>query len=338
MNNQLQINKRSSLWGSQRLLTLFVAGLVMLSLGANSDTSSDDQATGNTLDQIRNATAAEKEALRLKRERFLRLSSEEQNRLREFHSELEEHPDHERLRRILENYNEWLRTLTPAKRAEIQDLPTEERIEKIKEVQEEEARRVLGFFGETKLPEQDVPGLYAWIDLFVAQNEKMLLEKLPDRVARDVNRSRKDESRRRRIAFYLTGLTLEELQDLVSVSDAESLFNGLSEEAKAILGNRESDEERILLVQRWIRFALIARNIPRVSDDELETFYREKLDDEERHQLDRMPPTQRKQRLIWMYHSRNTGQTSENRSDRGGRDGDGRGGSRRGESQPDQLP
>lgn len=300
-------------FGATRILSVVFLGMLTLMLGADEAPDQNERDAFGSLEQLRTATAEEKEALRLKRDRFMRLDSDEQQRLRDFHGQLVNHPESERLREILVRYNEWLRTLSPAKRAEIQDLPMEDRIAKIKEFKEEEARKALGFFGETQLPSQDIPWLYDWIDGFVAENEERLLASLPSRAARDVRRGRSEESRRRRLAYTLTSLSLEQLQGIVSVSDAQSLFSGLSEEAQVILGSRESDEETVLLVQRWIRYALIARWMPKVSDDELEAFYRDGLSEDERDRLDRMPPDQRKQRLLWTYHSRNTGSTRDDR-------------------------
>lgn len=285
---------------------------------ASPSTKQDDDPFVKSLDWLEKASAEEKDALRRKRERFDRLPESEKERLRQFHQSLMTHPDRARLQQVLVRYDEWLRTLTPAKRAEIQDLPVDQRIAKIKEFQDEQARRALGFFGETKLPDQDVPRLYEWIDSFVAANEEMLLEKLPGDKADEIRRrARSDDWRRRRIAYELTTLELDELRDMVTVQDVETLLSTLSSEAHEILKTRSTSEDKALLVQRWIRFALMARNMymmPKLSDEDLEKFFREELTEEEREQLDRMPPDQRKQRLEWLYRSRHSRRGS-NRSD-----------------------
>ena len=81
-------------------------------------------------------TAAEKNQLQIKRERFLSLAPEiEQAKIRELHQQIQSHPESEKLLATMNRYNEWLMTLTVYQRAELLKLPKKERIAHIKSLE-----------------------------------------------------------------------------------------------------------------------------------------------------------------------------------------------------------
>lgn len=78
----------------------------------------------------------EREDLSKKKQRFIQLSEPQQDRLRQFHEELEARSDREALLKTLDAYNNWLSTLQPAERARILDTPVSLRIQEIEKGQQ----------------------------------------------------------------------------------------------------------------------------------------------------------------------------------------------------------
>lgn len=300
--------------GVALLLVAFVAPQIVVAAQDQSDDSKTTQSqTDDPLERIRTMSAEDRDQLRQKRDRFESLSEGEQQRLRQLHSQLENHPNGDHLRRVMLKYDEWLRSLSPVLRAEILDLPTDQRIQKIKEIREKEARQAFGFVGDTKLPEENAPLLYDWIDGFIRLHESAIVDRLSENRQRELAKTVDDEHRRRRIAFSISKMAVDELRSLITEDDVKSLYSCLSPEARQILDDRPTDEERAVLVQRWIRFALIVRNPPKVTPEQLERFFSDDLTELERDQLDRMPPEQRHKHLIWMYYSKQNASSAKDK-------------------------
>jgi hypothetical protein len=118
--------------------------------------------------------AAKRELLR-QQEKFDALPLAEQERLRELHRQLSDpsNPDAPALRRVLHEYSEWLKTLSTADRRELLDLAPAERIERIKQVQNEQIRQ--------PKPE-DVAGLFRWARQYAADpaHHEDILKGAPD--------------------------------------------------------------------------------------------------------------------------------------------------------------
>lgn len=67
-------------------------------------------------------------SLRAARIRFEGLPAAEQQRLREFHTALLDHPRSKSLQQVLLHYVEWIRTLDENRRAQLEDMPPAERL------------------------------------------------------------------------------------------------------------------------------------------------------------------------------------------------------------------
>src|SRR6186997_2034456 len=77
-------------------------------------------------------SATEKDELRRRQERFEKLSTEEQEKLRKLEETLANDPRGEQLRQVMLRYNEWLSALPSSQRTEIMNAPAAERVELVK--------------------------------------------------------------------------------------------------------------------------------------------------------------------------------------------------------------
>jgi hypothetical protein len=294
--------------------------------------------------RLERMTAEDRENLRRRSERFYeKLSPQEQQRLRDLHEQLGAHPNEQRLRDVLSRYTQWLRTLSAADRSKLLALPADERIARIKELkQEQETRRFRGFAGFSGEAEGTIsvnPGIiYAWLDKIIERNEELLLGMLrPER--RESFESDKPDRRRLRLMYAVWTPRwarrgppeIEEPPDLITQADIDTLSETLPPEAKTVLAEAKTPEERRELVERWARAMLFARRTPVIPQETLEAFFQE-LPARDQAQLEELPRDQMLRELERMYIS------GRGFRSYGGRDGDGGGRFQRGGGRPSFGP
>jgi len=168
-------------------------------------------------ERIESMDPAEKADLVRAQERFAALGPAEQRRLRELHETIEAHPHSEELWDVMQRYCEWVKTLTPYERAELRELPPAERIEKIKQLREEQARRRKAgwggmrgpFWGDRlrKLTPQERERLMGWIDQHVGGNVSQFVDDLPEprreKLRQELAQAKDDPDRRRDLSALL---------------------------------------------------------------------------------------------------------------------------------------
>lgn len=116
----------------------------------------------------------EKMEMIYKWDRFKTLSTDQQDSLRSFHKQLNNHPDKEKLSNILSDYHRWLQDLPQQTRASLQDLEPEKRVAKVKELLDKynQFRPVLGKLKSAELESEDTKVFISWIfKLFQKQNQ-----------------------------------------------------------------------------------------------------------------------------------------------------------------------
>jgi hypothetical protein len=91
--------------------------------------------------RVEQMDTAAKERLLEREERFLLLPQAEQDRLRKLHEMVERDPQADELRAVMKHYYEWLKTVPEAWRMELLGLPLEKRIEQIKRIKADQARK-----------------------------------------------------------------------------------------------------------------------------------------------------------------------------------------------------
>jgi len=122
---------------------------------------------------------------RQQQQRFAQLDPAEQDRLRNLHRQIENHPNADELRRVMKGYCAWLKTLSWQKRAELLELKPAERVKAIKKLLAARAKRRKRLPGESakRLTEQDKTALNRWMVQYVGrrmtQYQVRLAEHLP---------------------------------------------------------------------------------------------------------------------------------------------------------------
>ncbi len=293
-------------------VSLVVGFLLMLVAVLSGGTSSsvawaddDDDILGTRRQHIEQMTEAEKEQLRRRQEQFLALKPEEQQRLRDLHHRLHEHPKAHDLQDVMQRYYHWLSFLPPYQREELLDLPPEERIKKIRQLLDIQRRM------RDKYPNpKDIEGLLRWMQRYVERNEERLLQAIPaphrERIAKE------DPASRQRILLW--GLWLRSHKGRPSFrlteTDRKELLDGLSEETRRRLADRPADEqERLLLI--WMRNALRGpwsgrekhAPMPPGEQEQLDDFVEHQLKPEEQDRLLSLPPDEMQRELLRLFYS-----------------------------------
>ena len=120
-----------------------------------------------------------KAELQRKRDEFERLPEDEQQRIREFHqlfSQLSE-ARQSHLKNVLRDYHEWLKELTPKERAVLRGMTIDDRIKEIRRIRDEQQRQDFGIAGETKLPDEDLTPFTKWMS-DLRTTKQALIEKV----------------------------------------------------------------------------------------------------------------------------------------------------------------
>ena len=123
---------------SKLLLVLFLTAAAFFALSAAAQKVYTQRRA-----QVDQMSDEQKRALGTHWEHFSELPKEKRDQLRQLHDDLESDPDSASLKRVMDQYHEWVETLPWTTRAELQELPTEERIARVRDLREEESIRTL---------------------------------------------------------------------------------------------------------------------------------------------------------------------------------------------------
>lgn len=266
---------------------------------------------GESVDERRQMVArlsAEEQAeLRRKREVFEQLSPLQQQRLREFHEALTNDPQAESLRTTLERYTAWLRTLPAGRRAELSSLPADERLKQVRQLLEQQQR-------ERELRTPRPPGrapagddgklVVAWLEELVARHEPEILELTPAGFFRDRLRQTTDEKRRRMSLVFVLARARSEGATLDFPTDEEfqQLAARLSPASRRELDAAPTRKEKGDLVFEWSRGLFFSQfQPPQVTREELERFFREEINANDRAWLEGLPPERFARELRRLY-------------------------------------
>jgi hypothetical protein len=269
--------------------------------------------------------------LRRKKRQFDELSPQQQAQVREFHEQLHSQSNFTELNSVMNRYYAWLRNLDRDERNDLLDLPADERLEQIKKLHEERARKLFGTTGATKLPSQDVKPFIEWINEFKKNRQAEFLEHFEsdegrqalqqwrERQRRTGRRFRgfsgrpnsqrggdstgseqRDNEQRDNVRFNIFMEADPEFMAGLLHKDIESLLAKLSQEAIQILEEQNAKEQKLLVcnwASDWARQISSTRGM---NDDELKRFY-ETLSEKEKETLDSYSPTGWRQRLEEIY-------------------------------------
>ena len=135
-----------------------------------------DESIKDRRQRIEQLAAPQKEELRRRWETYQSLDKAEQQRLHKLQEQLDADPDAAHLRASLDQYHKWLVTLPTFRRAELAELPADERVSRIKSMLDEQASQQA-----RRLPPQDLAVVMRWLEQYSARNdEEPLLRILPE--------------------------------------------------------------------------------------------------------------------------------------------------------------
>lgn len=274
-------------------------------------------------ERLAKMTAEQKEELLRKKDRFDALPADEKARLRGLHAEIEATSHARQLHQTLTRYNDWLKTLSSAERAELLGLACDERIAKIREIlKRQESLRFREFAGT--LPEQDRDAIYRWLEAFVDKHEDELLKLSPwsqfrsrqgpesrqgpdSRQGQQGSDSRQgpegDPKRHRRmLMFTLLRRGSDDAPSLVpTAEDVAELMPKLSQVTRHEIERTPADRKPEV-IRELVRATVYSKSMPQVSEDELRKFFA-KLDPTDRERLEALDREQMRRELTRMYHA-----------------------------------
>ncbi|WP_050769498.1 hypothetical protein [Blastopirellula marina] len=244
--------------------------------------------------RIEQMSQAEKDELLSSQQRWERLSAAGREHCEEIHTALETRDDGHELREVMNRYYEWLKTLDPVKRAEIEKLPIEKRVATIKsELEEESRRRRFGMMRDALrgASEQDMPKIWAWLVDFMQKNQEPIEAYMETQFGEDSRlRHRLDEMPvERRLFWVWVKMNFEPQVDapLPGPGDIKRLAADLTPQTRTMLEKLPIDGQRDLLRQLIFK-AFHSQMLENASEEDVRKYF-EKLPAERRSHLASLP-------------------------------------------------
>jgi hypothetical protein len=262
---------------------------------------------------------AQKQELLNHEEKFLKLEPSEQERLRRLSQELEQDPQGPELRRVMQRYYDWLKALPPYQRAELQELPPEERIKRVRAILADQSRKAGrgGAWGEfarrewragdfpgimrrlpPRLDPADMDGLFTWMDGYVKSHTGEVLKKVPtvhlDQVKKELAQRTDPVGRQELMSWIWLWWQLDSHGKAPSITDKEwaDLLSKLSPATRSKLEPLPRAAQWRAVSGLFVSFMLhqdAARHagvpIRSVSEEELAQFFERELKPEDRERL-----------------------------------------------------
>jgi hypothetical protein len=245
----------------------------------------------------------QKEDLLRKKQRFDALDDAERQRLRELHAELSAAPDAAQLQGVLVRYSNWLKALQPTLRAEVTNvkLPAEKRIERIKEIVREQETKRFSEFVRFNLPPEDLDAIYQWLDRFVEEKERKIMDAIhDDRDRRRIRDIDDDRARRRTLITRLAFRRPDSKMPFPSKDDIHQMVAGLSEATRKELNQTQDADVREGRAYELVFAAIGSIAFPPPSEEELRKFFAQ-LPAERRSPLENLDPDELQSTLRQMW-------------------------------------
>jgi hypothetical protein len=263
--------------------------------------------------QVARMTPTEQQELLRKQEQFLALPPEQQDRFRALQAAIDADPHADRLRTVLKEYHEWLKTLSPGERAELSELPPEQRVQRIKQIKERQhAARVQAQRAEV-LTSRDMRAILHWTEEFLWQHKDRVLKEVSSSWRKKIEKE--DQQKQRRALLLVASFSSRRggshPMTLVKQEDIEALAAKLSEPAQQELKAASELAEQRKIVGGWIGASMQRlepwqgrRKLPPPVEDELAQFFEQDLRPQQRERLLKMPNDQMREELRRMYFER----------------------------------
>jgi len=261
-----------------------------------------DSSAGENRRRIEAMDDDQKRRLLDSQERFAQLDPDQQQRLRVLHEELAASPEADELSGVMRRYHGWATALPVYERAELAELPPEERVARVKRLleQQKEASADPESPELATLKPQDRPAIGRWIDQYLDRNKGQFGE-----MPRGFSRPKPEDARRfgRHAMAWWFSHHRESIEPHL-----ESLRAGLSEDTRQRLEALPADKQCGVLEKwfaQWNRREFAEdRGLPdafKVNDEELGLFIVHYLTAEDRDYLEQVPDEEMERELRMMY-------------------------------------
>ncbi|HWB10713.1 MAG TPA: hypothetical protein VG826_15900 [Pirellulales bacterium] len=266
----------------------------------------------------------EKEDIHRKYERFSHLPADEQLRLRKLEATIDSDGDAAQLTATLSLFQQWLEQLPSVERAELMALDGEQRLQRVKRMRRDEARR---------LTPEDLQVFTSW---FEGAFPKVLPPALRAKVEQELAAASPDQRsaiiRRALLSMQQQGLLPKRNQPprqgqggprpagrlaagpLINPRPLAELRGQLSPHGQQVLSKARNDAELRALIWSWANQAFgpaAARSnvlaLPEVDEDDLKRFF-EQLSPVQRTHLLNLPADQMKRQLLARYQAKRAGE------------------------------
>jgi hypothetical protein len=281
-----------------KLSRLFLSALL---IGGGSFGADFAAADPPTREDIANLPPEAKATLLKNKEKFEALSAEEQKRLRELNMAITSSPQGPALLTTLDRYEVWLTSLTSKQRSDLLELPPEKRIDRIKELMQEQERSRLRELGGKQLPLEDVDAIFNWLEEYMKTHEDKYLERVPGEDYRKKLREMDEVSRRRSLMRGIIMRGPRSDSPMPMKEDFVRLLPTLTPATRAALESAKTPEEQQQVARQWIFSAMISKVLPPPSEEDLQKIFKD-LKADERERLERKSPEDIKRELTWRYH------------------------------------
>ncbi|HTQ37537.1 MAG TPA: hypothetical protein VMJ32_00825 [Pirellulales bacterium] len=264
---------------------------------------------------VESQSPADKVALRDEFEKFSALPVKQQQSLREFDEQLSSDQDNAQLRRIMQRYYDWLKTLTSTDRATVlEEADPLERVKSINNLKQREMQQAFALLdpGQIILKDRDSAAVLRWMRDFAENHEVELTSAQADSKRPDSQKS--DERRRRR---PLAGIAWQEWWSPtatgtppVTPADIHSLHALLSSEKQEELDAETGLTAQVQLIRQWIQ-----RASSELREFEMQAFgrggppqnfgrlrqYEEQMPADEKKELEGLSGAERWRKLMELY-------------------------------------
>lgn len=282
----------------------------------------DPQRIKDRSDRLSRMTDQQLAELFDRKEKFESLDPNQQKKLREFHDLLADGPNRNELVEAMTSYYDWLKILGASQRANLLDLPLNERIGEIGRITREQAQKNFGTIGSTKLPPDDSVLFYQWYILSIRYRSAEIRQRTGEILA--VLREAKGLPTNERVIERIKSGPIEQLVQFLMRNDRKKigeilcenaifedigldrLRENVSDKARSIIdqdGFTELDRQELIL--KWIETATRAP----IGDETLEAYYSE-LSQEKKDELNNLHPDEWRASLSRMYWTEKTGDRS----------------------------
>jgi hypothetical protein len=265
-------------------------------------------------------------------DRFVALSIKDQQSLRQFDKQLRADPHAEELSHVMDRYYDWLKTLSPADRAELsEETNLQKRVALVKQDQERQVERTMtnrlsGGGRQIVLKDPDNQAVMRWMAAFAAKyRDKLNPSPTPDGARGDQS---KGDGRRpgRPLVFQSYDLWWSPSAPVgsfppVKSEDLLELRTMLSQEKQAEFDAKPGRTDQVSMVRNWIQTAWqefresAAQSARRgggfLSKADRIKQFEKRLPADQRAQLEKLPENERMTKLEDLYNQRPRGQEGQ---------------------------